>query len=493
MTVEAFRIQNFMGFENSGWIELRPITLLFGCNSVGKSAILRALLLLKQSIDSPPEVGPLWFVKDDGHDFGDYVELVRDHKPERDISFWFRSRFQEGDTDPYLVRALATLNKLPTPDHIPARDPTKRASISIRLIYGWHSAGLPRLKAVDLYDDRGAIILRATLRETLETDHSEWAFESESFDLAASFESDTWAHVVVFPKAGFLPEIAIQGSRENQGEEDRTDAEQPFYQIRWLFRGVRSSIETFLKELDYLGPLRAEPQRFYYVPGQSPTSSPRGQHVVRALLREGQDSVQRANNWLTASGLKVQLQLSELDTRKTLYELRLADTEVRPAGEAFSANIREVGFGLTQVLPIVVQAMLSPRGATLMIEQPELHLHPRAQTELGDLFVSAAQNGVCCILETHSEHLLLRLQTQIAKTTAGRIPEDQPERTLRPDQLGIYFIDRSLGISTLARIGIGPYGDLLSTPEGFEDFFSDDVLETATRMQARLATIKRGD
>ena len=93
MTVEAFRIQNFMGFEDSGWIELWPITLLFGRNSVGKSAILRALLLLKQSLDYPPEVGPLWFVKDDGYDFGDYIELVRDHEP-KPISFWFRCRFR---------------------------------------------------------------------------------------------------------------------------------------------------------------------------------------------------------------------------------------------------------------------------------------------------------------------------------------------------------------------------------------------------------------
>lgn len=93
MTVEAFRLQKFMGFEDSGWIELRPITLLFGRNSVGKSAILRALLLLKQSLDSPTEFGPLLFVKDDGFDFGDYTELVRNHKPEQNISFWFRCRF----------------------------------------------------------------------------------------------------------------------------------------------------------------------------------------------------------------------------------------------------------------------------------------------------------------------------------------------------------------------------------------------------------------
>ena len=127
-----------------------------------------------------------------------------------------------------------------------------------------------------------------------------------------------------------------------------------------------------------------------------------------------------------------------------------------------------------------------------MIEQPELHLHPRAQAELGDLFVATAQSGVFCRLETHSEHLLLRLQTQIAKTTAGQILKEQPRRALLPDQVSIYFANRKSGISTLARIEIGPYGDLLSTPEGFEDFFSDDALETATRMRIRLTGSRKG-
>ena len=63
MTVTAFRVQNFMGFEDSGWVELRLITLLFGRNSSGKSALIRSLLLLRQSLDSSPDSGALLFVK----------------------------------------------------------------------------------------------------------------------------------------------------------------------------------------------------------------------------------------------------------------------------------------------------------------------------------------------------------------------------------------------------------------------------------------------
>lgn len=93
MTVTAFRIKNFMGFEDSGWIELRPITLLFGRNSTGKSAIMRALLLLRQRLRSKAEYGPLLFVDEDGYDFGSYEDLVRNHNVKHQMSFAFRQTF----------------------------------------------------------------------------------------------------------------------------------------------------------------------------------------------------------------------------------------------------------------------------------------------------------------------------------------------------------------------------------------------------------------
>ncbi|MGB0384013.1 MAG: hypothetical protein ACPGWR_04235 [Ardenticatenaceae bacterium] len=82
MSVEAFRIQNFMGFEDSGWVELQPIGLLFGRNSSGKSALIRALRLLKLSLYALPSNGPLVFVGEEGLDQGSFRETVHgsDHK-----------------------------------------------------------------------------------------------------------------------------------------------------------------------------------------------------------------------------------------------------------------------------------------------------------------------------------------------------------------------------------------------------------------------------
>jgi predicted ATPase len=108
------------------------------------------------------------------------------------------------------------------------------------------------------------------------------------------------------------------------------------------------------------------------------------------------------------------------------------------------------------------------------------------------MFVSIAQRGVRFLIETHSEHLLLRLQKQIARTTAGEISFNERELMLLPSQLAVYFVHRKNGMSTATKVDIGPYGDLLNTPEGFDDFFSDDMIETAERMRARLAGTRQG-
>jgi AAA15 family ATPase/GTPase len=76
MAVTAIRLYNFMSFRDTGWLELRPLTLLFGKNSSGKSAIIRALLLLRQSLDAPPEDGPLIFAAEDGLNLGSFDRMI---------------------------------------------------------------------------------------------------------------------------------------------------------------------------------------------------------------------------------------------------------------------------------------------------------------------------------------------------------------------------------------------------------------------------------
>ena len=93
--VNAFRFQNFMGFVDSNWIKLSPLVLLFGRNSTGKSAILRALLLLKQSLYTPAEFGPFVLASEYGIDVGEFKNLVYNHDVSRNVSFAFKIEVEE--------------------------------------------------------------------------------------------------------------------------------------------------------------------------------------------------------------------------------------------------------------------------------------------------------------------------------------------------------------------------------------------------------------
>ncbi len=93
-----------------------------------------------------------------------------------------------------------------------------------------------------------------------------------------------------------------------------------------------------------------------------------------------------------------------------LYALRVSDSNLK-----IDVNLADIGFGASQLLPIIVQGIYAPKGSVLLIEQPEIHLHPRIQALLGDFFIDMSRRGKQAIIETHSEHMILRLQRRIAE------------------------------------------------------------------------------
>jgi len=138
-----------------------------------------------------------------------------------------------------------------------------------------------------------------------------------------------------------------------------------------------------------------------------------------------------------------------------------------------SAGMSDVGTGISQILPVVVAALDPNRPGITAIEQPELHVHPRLQVGLGDLFAHEVDRGGSFLLETHSEHLLLRIMRRMRETSAGTLPDGAPE--LRPQDVNVLFVEHHDGQTVIREMPLNERGELVKAWPG--GFFEEDLRE----------------
>jgi predicted ATPase len=151
---------------------------------------------------------------------------------------------------------------------------------------------------------------------------------------------------------------------------------------------------------------------------------------------------------------------------------------VKTHANASEVKITDVGFGVSQVLPALVQAFYCPPNSTLWMEQPEIHLHPQVQAELADVFISATKarehgkpRNVQLIVESHSEHFLNRLQRRVA------------EGELTPSDVAVYFCKRSGSSTLLEPLRLNEFGEIENWPA---NFFGDEMADISGRTLAAM-------
>jgi predicted ATPase len=224
--------------------------------------------------------------------------------------------------------------------------------------------------------------------------------------------------------------------------------------------------------------LRSRPSRSYQWRGTRPSNvGPSGENTVAALLaRSGstlinepgtryRDFHSMIGHWLQQMGVIDEFEIVEIAPGASLYELR-----VRAPSGTTSVPIIDVGFGVSQVLPVLVQAFYADPDSVVILEQPEIHLHPAAQSVLGDALLAAVRdNHVQLLVETHSEHLLHRIQRRIAEEQISR------------DDVALYFIETSQGRSEIHELKVDEYGNIANWPQ---DFFGDEMGDLAAMTEA---------
>jgi len=415
------QLKNFKAWRDTGAVPLRPVTMLLGTNSSGKSSLIQSLLLLKQTVLSPDRSIHLNLGGDEVNDlfnFGDFDNVLstsanRDAR-QFEIAFRFRrprsDRVREGEFS-------CSYGK------------TSSGAVAVQEL----KLGMADLRLRVVRRDKGAFSLFLN-------DESQPIGKSRDYAPERS---------IALPPAAIVA-LGAHGS-----------------DVQDLSLAIRRELE----DLRYLGPLRRKPERDYVWNKTSPGDiGSDGNKTMDALLAsaflkdvEQANVLQVVSNWLWRMKVADRIEARQVG-RSTRFELIVSHDGVE-------ATIRDVGIGLSQVLPVLTLAHFAPEGSTIILEEPEIHLHPLAQAVLAELFVETSkQRNIQFIVETHSEHLFRRLQTMIAEQRVGS------------EDCAMYFVERGHGQALLRTLQMDEFGAVRNWPE---NFFGDSVGEARAQAQAR--------
>ncbi|MCB0753259.1 MAG: AAA family ATPase, partial [Ignavibacteriae bacterium] len=290
-----------------------------------------------------------------------------------------------------------------------------------------------------------------------------------------NFTADDIANLTIDYNSIFPNQISYKQKNESRDIEGNPTSEiQELYKVVNI-TDTKSVISNFFESLYYIGPSRKEPQESYTFKKNYDIVGKYGENTSQILKNKAEEPTfyytLETNNENNLSYIKKETSLIEAVNYWLCSEFSLAreiwseedDGKYRillKYDNDLIVNIKHVGYGISQVLPIVVQGLLMKPGKILMIEQPELHLHPKIQSKLYDFLYSLTLSNKKIIVETHSSHLITRMRRRIAEDLTNEMD----------DKINLTFIENSL----FRTLELDDYGTILN-------YYPKDFIEHPSR------------
>lgn len=452
--ISSMRLQNFKSWADTGPIRFAPITAFFGTNSSGKTSLLQALLLMKQTAESTDRSRVLHLGDERSYvDLGTIHDVIYGHTLPETLKFEVSWRM----TKPLRIGNPEGTGILFT---VPGLD--------FQVLLSADQDGVSVEQFTNQFQSKDQTfrfgMARAQASENGAKQHSKYELIGEGYDFKRN-RGRPWELPAPVKFYGFPDQVNA------------------YYQNTGFLAEFSLALEQFLQKIYYLGPLREYPHRIYVWAGEQPQGvGQRGELAIPALLAADRQGVkispgprrkkvtvtERVAQWLRELGLIHSFSVRPIAENRKEYEVRVKQTAT-----STEVALTDVGFGVSQILPILTLCYYAPEGSTLILEQPEIHLHPSVQAGLADVFVDAIKTrGIQIVVESHSEHLLRRLQRRVA------------EEALAAKDASLYFVSAQGGQSHVETLDLDLFGNITNWPE---NFFGDEMGDLIAMTEAAAA------
>lgn len=395
-------------------IEIRPLTILAGANSSGKSSAMQPLLLLKQTLEAGYDPGAL-LLNGPNVRFTSADQLLSHAR-------------RDGRADMFSVGIRVGTDKTVTTYFM--REPNKGFEIHQMVSF---SGGKSAIFRLGMPNDEITSILPAHLK---------------SLTKVISEGRTRYEWTVVRNRCFLDVALKIQGSMEGS----------PFA----VGASPGAEAESSIRELIHLPGLRGNPERTYPVTAVGSTFPGPFENYAASVISQWQGnknngSLDDLNADLERLGLTWKVTAKPIDD--TQVELQVGRLTHAVRGGAWDlVNIADVGFGVSRTLPVLVALHAAKPGQLVYLEQPEIHLHPRAQSSMAEVLADVAKRGIRVVAETHSSLLLVGIQTLVAE---GKLPAESV--------ILHWFKRREDGTTDVTSTNLDERGAFGEWPEDFAD------------------------
>ncbi|MEH2423102.1 MAG: DUF3696 domain-containing protein [Nostoc sp.] len=492
--LENISLKNFKGFKELENLNFKPITILCGTNSCGKSSILQSVLLLKQTLESQAPNQILLLNGRFVH-LGSFENIIFEKNLDNKLCFELNFQLTKEDQRSasranamplrYLLGDLFPKRLLPQPHDIlvcvkvvlRAPKPRSKNKNHIKTIiveefqFNLEAVGSDKQKIpgasidVKLSDNDLYTIIWKNLKNRVSREES-------------NNEGGVVSAKIKFTSLFSIGPISIEADSEKIAN---------FSDVSFSIYRINNLLQTILSSYSYIGPLREEPSRRYIYEDEITEIGVKGENAAYIYLIDQDKTVfnhyfydQKANLFKPKKELTLSAAVQEwLDLMnikglksELINEIVYLNLNSSSASKT-RVSIADVGFGVSQIFPIILEGLRMPHRNTLLLEQPEIHLHPNLQMQLADYFIALAKSGKKVMVETHSDHIINRLVRRIVEDETGVLKA----------LIGIYFISATDSGSVCEEICIDENFGVTNWPV---DFFDQAALEQENILKAGL-------